>query len=49
MQFDESFKEFAMKKLIAQKCEINVPVVNFHFVGNFGSCFKQIKNGEMLC
>ena len=49
MQFDESCEEFAMKKMIAQKCGINVPVINFHFVRNFGSCFKQNKNGEMLC
>ena len=45
----ESCEEFAMKKMIAQKHEINVPVMNFHFVGNFGSRFKQNKNGEMLC
>ena len=48
MQF-ESCEEFAMKKMIAQKHEIKVSVVNFHFVRNFGSCFKQNKNGEMLC
>ena len=29
--------------MIAQKHEINVPVVNFHFVRNFRSCFKQNK------
>ena len=39
MQFDESCEEFAMKKVIAQKCH------KF----SFGSCFKQNKNGEMLC
>ena len=50
MQFDESCEEFAIKKMIAQKRGINVPVINFHFVRNFGSCFyKQNKNGEMLC
>ena len=38
-----------MKKFIAQKHKINVSVLNFHFAGNFGSCFKQNKNGEMLC
>ena len=45
----ESCEEFAMKKMISQKHELNVPVINFHFVGNCGSCFKQNKNGEMLC
>ena len=45
MRFDESCEEFAMTKMIAQKCEINVSSCKFLF----GSCFKQNKNGEMLC
>ena len=45
MRFDESCEEFAMKKMIAQKCEINVSSHKF----SFRSCFKQNKNGEMLC
>ena len=45
MQFDESCEEFEMKKMIAQKCEINVSSCKF----SFGSYFKQNKNGEMLC
>ena len=45
----ESCEESAMKKMIAQKHEINVPVINFYFERNFKSCFKQNKNGEMLC
>ena len=32
-------------KMIAQKCKINVSSRKFLF----GSCFKQNKNGEMLC
>ena len=45
MRFDESCEEFAMKKMIAQKREINVLSHKF----SFGNCFKQNKNGEMLC
>ena len=44
MQFDESCEEFAMKKIITQKHEINVSSHKF----SFQSCFKQNKNGEML-
>ena len=44
MRFDESCEEFAMKKMIAQKHEINVSSRKF----SFRICFKQNKNGEML-
>ena len=47
-RFFESCEE-CDEKIIAQKHKINVSVLNFHFVRNFGSCFKQKKNGKMLC